>query len=143
MLRLSNLADYAVVIMATAARTPAGRLSATSIAQSTGVPAPTAAKLLGTLARVGLLESARGVAGGYALARAPEAISLADVVEAVEGPIALTQCSDSESGCAMEKRCDVRPHLSIINSTVRSALAQVSLADTARPAPAPAPAQVI
>src|SRR5689334_13620869 len=94
-MRLTHLADYAVVMMTAAARRAAGeRLSATELAEETGVPLPTAQKLMGKLAGAGLLSSARGAAGGFALARPAAEISLADIVEAVEGPIALTMCSD-------------------------------------------------
>src|SRR3569833_1866752 len=96
-MRLSHLADYAVVLMTTAARRPAGaRLSATELSGETGVPLPTAQKLMGQLAASGLLSSARGASGGFALARAPAEISLADIVEAVEGPIAMTVCYGHE-----------------------------------------------
>src|SRR3954467_11904817 len=104
-MRLSHLADYAVVLMTAAARYPAGaRLSATELANDTGVPLPTAQKLMGQLAGCGLLTSARGVWGGFALARPAGEISLADIVEAVEGPIAMTVCSSSEgvSDCALD-----------------------------------------
>src|ERR1043165_3070520 len=88
-MRLSHLADYAVVLMTAAARRPAGaRLSATELAAETGVPLPTAQKLMGQLAACELLSSVRGAGGGFALARPSTEISLADIVEAVEGPIA-------------------------------------------------------
>ena len=129
MLRLSNLADYAVVVMTAAARAPAERQSAASIAAASGVPAPTAAKLMGLLSRAGLLESSRGVAGGFALARPADAISVADIVEAIDGPIALTQCIHVDgSDCAIEGRCQARAHWPVINAQVRAALADVSLA---------------
>ena len=96
-MRLSHLADYAVVLMTAAARRPAGaRLSATELSGETGVPLPTTQKLMGQLAVCGLLSSVRGAGGGFALARPAEAISLADIVEAVEGPIAMTVCSNVE-----------------------------------------------
>jgi Rrf2 family protein len=89
MLRLSNLADYGVVVMTTAARAAAdGRLtSAAQVSALTGIPAPTVAKLMGQLGRAGLLSSQRGVAGGFTLARGAAKISLADIVEAIDGPI--------------------------------------------------------
>ena len=97
-MRLSHLADYAVVLMTAAARRPAGaRLSATELAGDTGVPLPTAQKLMGQLATCGLLTSARGASGGFALARPAQDISLADIVEAVEGPIAMTVCSGTSA----------------------------------------------
>jgi len=129
-MRLTHLADYAVVIMTAAARAPAGeRLSASALAGETGVPLPTAQKLMGKLGAAGLLRSVRGVGGGFTLARPVAAVSLADIIEAVEGPIAMTQCSGSEeaSDCALDARCRVKPHMSSVSRAVRGALAQVTL----------------
>jgi FeS assembly SUF system regulator len=134
-MRLSHLADYAVVLMTAAARRPAGaRLSATELAGETGVPLPTAQKLMGQLAGSGLLSSARGASGGFALARAPADISLADIVEAVEGPIAMTVCSGHEgpSDCALDAHCRVKPHMGVVGNAVRGALGAVSLTELAR-----------
>ncbi|MEA3066031.1 MAG: hypothetical protein QOJ27_2488 [Sphingomonadales bacterium] len=132
-MRLTSLADYAVVVMAAAARRPAGaRLSAGLLAGETGVPVPTAQKLMGRLAVAGLLESARGTGGGFRLARAAPEISLADIIEAVEGPIAMTNCiAGSVHDCALEGGCRVKPHLNAVNFAVRGALQGVSLATLA------------
>jgi FeS assembly SUF system regulator len=136
-MRLSSLADYAVVMMSAAARHPAGtRLSAASLAAETGVPLPTAQKLMGRLAAAGMFASARGTGGGFALSRAADEISLADIVEAVEGPIAMTACVDTERhDCALESACQVRPHWGVVNGAIRGALAGVSLStlSTTRP----------
>jgi FeS assembly SUF system regulator len=142
-MRLTSLADYAVVVMAAAARRPAGaRLSAGLLAVETGVPVPTAQKLMGRLALAGLLESARGTGGGFRLARAASGISLADIIEAVEGPIAMTNCIEgSIHDCALEGSCRVKPHLNAANLAVRGALQGVSLEQLACP-PAQAGAQV-
>ncbi len=135
MIRLTNLADYAVVVMTAAARCSDTRASAAAMAAATGIPAPTVAKLMGTLARAGLLASSRGVAGGFALARPASAISIAAIVEAVDGPIALTSCNSGEtSECTLHGSCAVRPHWGPINDAVRGALAAVTLADLAMPA---------
>lgn len=133
MIRLTNLADYAVVVMTAAAKARDPRLSAGSVAAATGLPVPTVAKLMGSLAKAGLLESSRGVAGGFRLARAAGAVSLADIVEAIDGPIALTSCAHeaASSDCAIVGACSVKPHLSIVTRTVREALAAVSLAELA------------
>ena len=132
-MRLTSLADYAVVVMAAAARRPAGaRLSAGRLAEETGVPVPTAQKLMGRLASAGLLESARGTGGGFRLAREASGISLADIIEAVEGPIAMTNCAEgSIHDCALEGSCRVKPHLSAVSGAVRGALQSVSLASLA------------
>ena len=133
-MRLSHLADYAVVLMTAAARRPAGeRLSATELSGGTGVPLPTAQKLMGQLAAAGLLTSARGASGGFALARPAAEISLADIVEAVEGPIALTMCSDGiNHDCILDAHCRVKPHMGVVGNAVRGALGAVSLTELAR-----------
>ena len=134
-MRLSHLADYAVVLMTAAARRPAGaRLSATELAAETGVALPTTQKLMGQLAACGLLSSVRGAGGGFALSRPAEAISLADIVEAVEGPIAMTVCSGQEgpSDCALDAHCRVKPHMGVVGNAVRGALGAVSLTELAR-----------
>lgn len=147
-MRLSSLADYAVVMMAAAARHGAdARLSATLLAAETGVPLPTAQKLTGRLSSAGLLATSRGAGGGFVLARAAQAISLADIVEAVEGPIALTSCIDeAKHDCALEGACKVKPHWGVVNDAVRGAFAGVTLASlactAAEAASAPAPAPV-
>ena len=130
-MRLSSLADYAVVMMAAAARHcgGAGRLNATLLAVETGVPLPTVQKLVSRLSSAGLLESARGTGGGFRLSRPPSAISLADIVEAVEGPIAMTACvEDGRQDCGLDHHCTVKPHWNAVNDAVRGALAGVSLA---------------
>ncbi len=133
-MRLTSLADYAVVMMAAAARHGGGaRLSAGLLAEETGVPLPTAQKLMGRLASAGLLSSARGTGGGFRLAREANGISLADIIEAVEGPIAMTVCVDEKrNDCALDGHCLVKPHLNIVNGAVRGALQGVSLATLAQ-----------
>ena len=133
-MRLTHLADYAVVMMTAAARSPVGgRLSAAALAEDTGVPLPTAQKLMGRLANAGLLTSARGSGGGFCLSREASGISLVDIVEAVEGRIAMTTCADdSRSDCALEGNCQVKPHLLAVNGAVRGALQNVSLASLAQ-----------
>jgi FeS assembly SUF system regulator len=140
LIRLTNLADYAVVVMAAAAREPGVKLSAARVAELTMIPAPTVAKLMGILARGGLLTASRGVAGGFTLSRNPANISVVDVVEAVDGPIALTSCAGNDvNDCVMEGHCAIRGHWAPINQAVRGALAAVTLADLVRPAAAAAP----
>lgn len=128
-MRLSSLADYAVVLMVAAARHCGGlRSNARQLAEETGVPLPTAQKLVSRLAAAGLIESVRGAGGGFRLSRPPAMISLADIVEAVEGPIALTTCVDTgRSDCALEDCCSVRSHWPVVNEAMRGALAQVPL----------------
>lgn len=148
-MRLSSMADYAVVIMSAAARHNdahceaehngdsalqiRARISATQLALETGLPAPTVQKLVSKLTAAGLMLSSRGVGGGLQLARPPATISLADIVEAVEGPIALTSCIDRDkSDCTVENSCNVKGHWPRVNAAVRGALAQVPLTQLAK-----------
>ena len=128
-MRLTSLADYAVVMMAAAARHGGeARLSAALLAEETGVPLPTAQKLMGRLAGAGLLSSARGTGGGFRLARDAGGITLADIIEAVEGPIAMTAClEEGRHDCSLEEACGVREHWPVVTQALRGALAQVSL----------------
>lgn len=131
-MRLSNFADYAVVIMCAAARhCGGGRVSASELAAETGLPAPTVQKLVSRLTAAGLLRSVRGAGGGLQLARPAAAVTLADIVEAVEGPIALTACVDGHD-CSHEHDCRVRPHWPVVNAALRGALAGVPLTQLAR-----------
>ncbi|WP_390547530.1 SUF system Fe-S cluster assembly regulator [Qipengyuania sp. MTN3-11] len=135
-MRLSNLADYAVLTMSAAARHCGGaRASAAELAAETGLPAPTVQKLVSKLSAAGLLRSTRGTGGGLQLARPAAAISIADIVEAVEGPIALTACIDGGT-CAVDHDCSVRSHWPVINDALRGALAAIPLTQlAATPAP--------
>ncbi len=134
-MRLSSMADYAVVTMCAASRHCGGaRVSAAELAAETGLPQPTVQKLVSLLSRAGLLRSVRGAGGGLQLARPAAAISLADIVEAVEGPIALTACVEKgRHDCGLEACCTVRPHWSAVNEAMRGALAGVPLTQLARP----------
>lgn len=134
-MRLSNLADYAVVLMCAAARQCGSVvLQAPKLAEQTQIPMPTTQKLVSLLARAGLLVASRGSGGGVRLARPAAAISLADIIEAVEGPIALTTCvEESRHECALHHNCKVQPHWAAVNGAVRGALANVSLASLIKP----------
>ena len=133
-MRLSNMADYAVVVMGAAARHCGGvRTSATELASETGIALPTVQKLVSILSKGGLLRSVRGAGGGIQLARPAAAITLADIIEAVEGPIALTGCVNEHTcHCAIEPDCVVKPHMGAVNGAVRGALANISLMSLAR-----------
>jgi FeS assembly SUF system regulator len=127
------MSDYAMVALTQMARAPRTYASC-ALAQKIGVPEPTVAKLLKALARGGILSSQRGTAGGYALARPASEISVADIIAALEGPIALTDCVGGHSGdCAVESLCSVRGSWDKINTAIQSALASVSLAEMAAP----------
>lgn len=130
MFRLNRLTDYAVVVMSQMAASPARLTSAHQLAEETGVPLPTVAKLLGTLARAGLITSQRGASGGYQLDRSAEEISVAEIVEALDGPIALTACVEgSPSACDVESLCPMRGNWNRVNDAIRQALGRVSLAE--------------
>lgn len=133
-MRLSNMADYAVVVMGAAARHCGGtRTSATALSEETGIALPTVQKLVSILSKGGLLRSVRGAGGGIQLSRPAAAITLADIVEAVEGPIALTGCvNEASCHCTIEPDCAVKPHMGVVNNAVRGALAEISLVSLAR-----------
>lgn len=133
MLRVTRLTDYGSVVLAHMARDPERVQTAAEIAGATRLSLPTASKLLKLLATGGLLQSFRGVRGGYALARPAEEISAADIVEAIEGPVAVTMCSHEAGLCDLESYCTVASNWQRINQDIRDALAGISLADLARP----------
>ncbi len=131
MLRLTNLADYAVILMSKISLTD-GRVNAQGMAHATGLPVTTVSKILNALGRAGLLVSHRGIKGGFALARSAETISVAQIVEAIDGPIAMTNCMDhTAEPCAIEHTCELRPHWADINGAVRGALDDVKLVNVA------------
>ena len=125
--------------MSAAARHCGGmRCNARALAEETGLPLPTAQKLVSKLSAAGLIESVRGAGGGFRLSRPPAAITLADIVEAVDGPITITVCSgEHASDCAIEGSCHVRPHWQIVNRTIRAALGSVTLASLGQHIPDP------
>ena len=132
MLRLSKLTDYGTVIMTTLAQSDCRR-SATDLAAAANLPVDAARKVLKDLARAGLVQSERGAHGGYALARPAADISVTAIIEAIEGPIALPECSIHDHRCEIEQSCGARSNWHLINRAVRMALEQVSLADMASP----------
>ena len=133
-MRLSSFADYAVVLMSAAARhCGAVRMNATTLSAETGIPLPTAQKLVSRLSAAGLLESSRGTGGEVRLSRPSAAITLAEVVEAVEGPIAMTACAEMGAhDCNLETDCRIRPHMNVANTAIRAALASVTIASLTR-----------
>ena len=129
MLRVSRLTDYATVVMTCIAAHPHDVLTAGQIADESRLELPTVSKLLKALGHASLVESFRGVNGGYRLARSAADISLAEIVEALEGPIGMTECSLAEGHCDRESQCGVRGSWQQVNSVLDSALRAVSLAD--------------
>ena len=130
MFRLNKLTDYGIVLMAHVARsTEAQPHTARSLARQTRIPLPTVGKLLRQLSESGLLSSHRGVKGGYNLARDASAISVADIILALEGPIGFTECSVIPGLCEMERSCSIKINSQIIGDALRDALEHVMLAD--------------
>lgn len=133
MLRMSKLTDYGTIVMTYLARESDRLHAASEIAVQIQVAAPTVSKILKMLAREGLVISHRGVKGGYSLARAPSDISMVQIIDALEGPVGLTECGSSPGSCAQEDSCSVRANWQHINDAVRQALAGVTLAQMAQP----------
>ena len=131
MLRISRLTDYATVLLATLAGEPQRVQTASSLAEQTRIAAPTVSKLLKQLQRAGLVTSTRGLHGGYQLARPAAQISAAAILEALEGPVALTDCSVGHGQCEIEESCRVGRVWQRLNLAIRRALYDVSLAQLA------------
>ena len=138
MLRVTKLTDYATLILTVLAARPGGVLSAPDLAEHAGLEAPTVAKVLKPLAQAGLVDGFRGANGGYRLARDAAEISLVEIVEAMEGPLGMTECSVHSGQCGIEHSCGVRANWRRINDVVADALRGVSLAQMLVPVP-PAP----
>ena len=132
MLRISKLTDYGTVVLAHLAGDPEDVCSAAEVAAATGIAVPTVSKLLKSLARAGLVTSTRGANGGYQLARKPAEISAAHVIDALEGPVSITECSASDSHCDYEDVCNVGGAWQRINVAIRRALDEVTLVDLLR-----------
>jgi len=133
MIRLTKVSDYGIVLLAYIANdVPGERFKARNLAEETGIPGPMVSKIMKALARNDLLISHRGVKGGYSLARPAEGISVADIVRALEGPIALTECVDSRtSGCSIEMDCPVKTNWRRINNAVIDSLRQIKITEMA------------
>jgi FeS assembly SUF system regulator len=131
MLRIGKLTDYATVILANLAADRSRLLNAGTLSERTHIAAPTVAKLLKQMHRAGLVNSTRGTHGGYQLARDPENISAAAILDALEGPIALTECSAGSGHCDIEHTCSVGRTWQRMSAAIRRALSEVTLAQLA------------
>lgn len=130
MLRMTKQADYGIVLMSHMVRSVKGRFAASELAMANQLPLPTTSKILKLLVREGLLVSHRGIKGGYSLARSPQDISVADMISALDGPIAFTECIEDTPGvCSQESICRLRSNWQRINQAVRDALESISLAE--------------
>lgn len=137
MLKLSKLTDYATVILSYMAKDNDRLHGAFEIAEATGIAQPTASKILKILVKAHVLASTRGAKGGYSLAKAPDRITVASVISALEGPIALTECSVSHKGCEQASGCRIQGNWHVINQRVSQALESVTLADMILPSKPP------
>ena len=133
MLRVTKLTDYATVVLTVLAARPEAVLSAPDLAELAGLEVPTVAKLLKPLAQAGLVDGFRGTNGGYRLARAADAINLMEIVDAMEGPLGMTECSLHAGQCGIEHSCGVRANWRRINDVVADALREVTLAQMLAP----------
>jgi FeS assembly SUF system regulator len=133
MIRIGKLTDYAFILLGRMASVNTRIHAAAELSEQSGVALPTVSKVLKTLARAGIVRSVRGAHGGYVLAGPPENFTLARIIDALEGPIALTECAITESACQQAASCGVRGHWSLINQAIRTALESVTMADLIRP----------
>ena len=136
MIRITKQADYGIVLLTHMAGEPERQMTAGELAAETQLPPPTVSKILKMLARQGLLGSHRGVKGGYTLARDTATITVAEIISALDGPIAVTECIDDTPGeCSQEPSCAVRGNWQRINDAIRVALDNITLAEMAHPLP--------
>lgn len=129
MLRMSKLTDYGTLVLAQLSTRSERLTSAVQLSDATHISRPTVSKLLKSLARAGLVVSERGALGGYALARSADRISAAEIIDALEGPVAITECSSAGGTCELEPFCRVGLAWQRINRSIRQALQDVTLAD--------------
>jgi FeS assembly SUF system regulator len=137
MLRISKLTDYAIVLLGHMAKSPDSTYAANELAGAAGVAVPTVSKILKLLAKGDILKSTRGAKGGYTLVHPPHLTSVAVVIYAMEGPIALTECEGERGSCEQSTSCHARGSWDVINRAVRTALQSVTLADMNRPVGGP------
>jgi FeS assembly SUF system regulator len=134
MLRVTKLADYGIVIMTHLSGMEGATANARDIAGEVRLPLPVVSKILKLLAKNGLLDSHRGIKGGFGLARRPSEITIAQIIRALEGPIAVTQCTDRVRGeCGLETGCPVRTNWHLINDAIYQALDTITLAEMTQP----------
>ena len=134
MIRLSKMADYSFVLLNQMLSKAGASWSAADLAEATGLPLPTVAKLMKLMGKMEILTAQRGAAGGYRLAKDPAVVTVADIIEAVDGPISLTQCvNEHEPDCAVQNFCGMRGGWDKMNAAVKQALSTVTLKDMAQP----------
>ena len=133
MIKISRLADYALVILNDLALHPQHPYSATVLAQRTGIALPTVSKVLKLLNEAAVTASSRGANGGYRLVKAPNALSITEVIAAIDGKPALTECCQADARCVHDARCALRSNWRVINHIITKILSQFTLADLQHP----------
>jgi FeS assembly SUF system regulator len=133
MLRLSKLTDYATVILTHMAKTAHQQHAAMELTEFTGISLPTVSKILKILVKANIVNSTRGAKGGYILARSPGKITVAEVIAALEGPIALTECSITHHDCEQATCCEIKGNWGLINQAISNTLNAITLADMVMP----------
>ena len=129
MFRMTKLSDYAIMLLTYFAREPQMQRSARDLSVQSHLPLPTVRKILKILVRGGLLDTHRGVKGGFVLTRLPEKVTMTDIIAALEGPVAITQCSGKDDRCRLEPSCPVRSNWRKINKVVYDALRGITLSE--------------
>lgn len=133
MLRISKLTDYAIVVLSLMAQVHERTFAAAELAERSGIALPTVSKILKSLTKAGIVKSTRGAKGGYQLARPPRETTVARVIDALEGPIAITECGVTHDSCQQAQSCHIRGNWNVINRAVRTALEAVTLTDMVQP----------
>jgi FeS assembly SUF system regulator len=129
MFRVTRLTDYATLVLTVLAASPGDVHSASEIAERAGLEPPTVSKVLKPLSQAGLVEGFRGARGGYRLARPAASVRLIEIIEALEGPLAVTDCSVQDGTCGIEQSCGMRGNWRRINDVIVQALAGITLQD--------------
>jgi FeS assembly SUF system regulator len=128
MLKITNLADYAVVLVCQISKSRSKLCNTVQLSKYTNIPLPTVSKIMGALTRQKIVTSIRGVKGGFKLTRGADEITLADIIEALDGPIGLTNCAiEGEENCSIGEGCKVKGRWNSVNSSIRNTLAGVSV----------------
>ncbi len=143
MLRISKLTDYAIVILSLMAKEDERTFATAELAERTAMAATTVSKILKMLAKAGIVRSTRGAKGGYQLCKPPQRTTVASVIDALEGPIAITECGVAHDSCQQAQSCHIRGNWNVINRAVRTALEAVTLTDMVNPHAAPSDEVVI
>jgi FeS assembly SUF system regulator len=133
MLKIGKMTDYAMLILSAMAKEPSAVMSATLLAETLHLSAPTVSKILKTLGDAGLVTSVRGAEGGYHLSKPAAEITVADAIEAMEGDMAMTECCETSSLCSLNSMCSMQDNWLKINGLIKSLLSRLSILDMVGP----------